>query len=193
MKSKVRPSSAIVDICSSLRCLICLTIQTIYFCEDMILLNLHILKPEFRTVVQCTLSSLTVLDLCNRYKYMCYLDKYFLILGQILFEIGTNPIPAVFLDGLSLGDYGVVQMAGGAEQVEGHPVLIVLLNLVQPIWHIWCSFSFENLGVEKKVDKLWKCGCFCIPGRSTCHWNWYPRNTIQVQVQVCLATRFNLR
>ena len=64
---------------------------------------------------------------------MCYLDKYFLILGQILFEIGTNPIPAVFLDGLSLGDHGVVQMAGGAQQVEGHPVLIVLLNLVQPI------------------------------------------------------------
>ena len=63
-----------------------------------------------------------------------------MLFGQILFDIGTNTlsnwtntIPAVFLDGLSLGDYGVVQMAGGAEQVEGHPVLIVLLNLVQPI------------------------------------------------------------
>ena len=51
---------------------------------------------------------------------------------QILFV--TNTIPAVLLDGLSLGDDSVVQMAGSAQQVEGHPVLVVLLNLVQSIF-----------------------------------------------------------
>ena len=25
------------------------------------------------------------------------------------------------------------------------------------------TMSFENLCVQKEVDKLWECGCFCVP------------------------------
>ena len=48
---------------------------------------------------------------------------------QLYLTILRNTIPAVFLNGLSLGDDCVVQVAGGAEKVERNPVLIVLLNL----------------------------------------------------------------
>ena len=66
-------------------------------------------------------------------------------------------------------------MTGGAEQIERHPVLVVLLNLVfDTSDFVDFLFGFrvttlisENLSVEEEVDELWECGCSCIPSQST--------------------------
>ena len=73
-----------------------------------------------------------------------------------------SSIPAVFLDGFSFGNKGVVQVAWSAEKVEGHPMFIVLLNLGWfGKWRRW--LRLKNLSVEKEVDKLRECGGLWIP------------------------------
>ena len=93
--------------------------------------------------------------------------------------------PAVLLDGLGFRYDCIVQVTRCAEQVERHPVLIVLFNLKQfsskgffqlsffPLFKIMgptikCFFDDDrcavaDLCVEKEVDKLGECWCLCIP------------------------------
>ena len=55
--------------------------------------------------------------------------------------------PAVILDVLRLGNHGVVEMTGGAEQIIWQPVLVVSLDLRR----------------QEEVNKLRKCGSFLVP------------------------------
>ena len=91
--------------------------------------------------------------------------------------------PAVLLNGLGFRHDCIIQVTRSAEQVEWYPVLIVLLNLEQFSSKGYYQFSFflsfkimgpnimsffyvdrrAHLCVEKEVNKLWECWCFCIP------------------------------
>ena len=92
--------------------------------------------------------------------------------------------PAVLLDGLGFRHDCVVQVTRCAEQVEGHPVLVVLLNLVQSrqystrsiFWTTMLSFIFKTSVFDffslKHFNFSWILSCednqpgTCRPNRS---------------------------